>query len=86
MATWEYGELIGQAISMNDDGEWVNKIALTWHGPTVDGGTVAGTAVSALNRLGAEGWEVAGVTRNQIEERFQVKVVTTYVMKRMTTR
>jgi hypothetical protein len=82
MALWEYGELLAEAVSVSDEGDWVTKTALTWHGPSGDARSLSGGALPSLNRLGANDWELVAVTRNQIEERFQVKAITTYVLRR----
>jgi hypothetical protein len=82
METWEYGELIAESVTVSDDGEWVTKFMLTWHGPGGGSRSVSPPTVHGLNRLGGRGWELVGVTRTQLEDQFQIKVVTTYVLKR----
>jgi hypothetical protein len=82
MATWEYGELIAESVSISDEGEWVTQTALTWYAPKGGSKAVQGSIVYALNRLGSNGWEVVGLTRNQIQDKFQIRAVTTYVLKR----
>lgn len=82
MATWEYGELIAESVSISDEGVWVTQTALTWHGPKGGSKAVPGSVVSGLNRLGANDWEVSGMSRNQIQDKFQIRAVTTYLMKR----
>jgi hypothetical protein len=84
MATWEYGEMLLESVAMSDDGDWRTKSSLTWHDPADAITALKNSAVANLNLLGGVGWELAGVTRNQIEERFQIKVVTTYHLKRRT--
>jgi hypothetical protein len=82
MATWEYGELMAESVSSSSDGDWVTATSLTWRGPTTGGRSVDGTTVSALNRLGSRTWEVVAVTRTHLEDRFQIRVVTAYTLKR----
>ena len=82
MALWEYGELMAESVSTSADGDWVTQTSLTWRGPTTGGRAVEGSVVFGLNRLGAHGWELSGVTRNQHQDRFQIRVVTTYTLKR----
>jgi hypothetical protein len=82
MATWEYGELMAESVSSADDGSWVTHTSLTWRGPTTGGRAVEGSTVYGLNRLGAHGWELVGITRTHLEDKYQIKVITTYTMKR----
>ena len=82
MAAWEYGELMAESVLLADEGDWVTQTALTWHGPSGGRREVSGTIVNGLNHLGSKGWELVGMTRNQIDDRFQIKVVATYVLKR----
>ncbi|HEY2793506.1 MAG TPA: hypothetical protein VGJ28_14170 [Micromonosporaceae bacterium] len=82
MATWQYGELMAESVSSADDDGWVTHMTLTWRGPAGEPRAVDGTSVYALNRLGIRGWELSGVTRTHLEDRFQIKMVTTYTLKR----
>lgn len=83
MATWEYGELTAESLSVSDHETWVTNSAVLWRGPA--GGSpkqLDGSGVHGLNLLGQAGWELVGATRNLIEEEFRIRVVTTYTLKR----
>jgi hypothetical protein len=82
MTAWEYGELLTESVTVSDNGEWVTKGVITWHGPNGMGNAVTGSSVYGLNWLGVRGWELVGVTRNQIESEYQIKVITTYTVRR----
>ncbi|HEY1487725.1 MAG TPA: hypothetical protein VGF84_16575 [Micromonosporaceae bacterium] len=82
MATWQYGELMAESVSSADDTGWVTHTTLTWRGPGGAPRAVEGTVVHGLNQLGLHGWELSGVTRTHLEDKFQIKVVTTYTLKR----
>jgi hypothetical protein len=82
VATWEYGELMAESVSSASGDDWVTHTTLTWRGPTTGGRAVEGTVVFGLNRLGSRGWEVVTVTHSHLEDKFQIKVVTTYTLKR----